>query len=96
MLKLLHGVVTHPMHEVFIDRTPNLSFNVTHNKLGLGPLKPRNNVIREVASEASIVKHNTTRKEFVVVWQNLIFAGNASIIPVSRIVDETIKKYLTP
>ena len=42
-------------------------FTITHCKIGLGPLK----VGGDVASEATILQHDGTGQQFIVVWQNL-------------------------
>ncbi|MGW2089481.1 hypothetical protein [Streptomyces sp. NPDC001880] len=43
-------------------------FTITHSKIGLGPL----NAGGVVASEATILSHNDTGQQFLVVWQNLL------------------------
>lgn len=45
-------------------------FVTTHTKIGLGALKPENGGF-EVASEATVVRHDPTGKRFIVVWQNV-------------------------
>lgn len=42
-------------------------FTITHSKIGLGPLKAGG----DVASEATILNHDGTGQQFIVVWQNL-------------------------
>jgi hypothetical protein len=43
-------------------------FTITHTKIGLGPL----NAGGEVASEATILRHDASGRRFIVVWQNLL------------------------
>jgi hypothetical protein len=45
-------------------------FTTTHTKIGLGPLKPENGGF-EILSEATVVRHNPTGRQFIVVWQNV-------------------------
>jgi hypothetical protein len=43
-------------------------FTITHSKVGLGGL----NAGGVVASEATILRHDDSGQQFVVVWQNLL------------------------
>ncbi|MFD8543123.1 hypothetical protein [Streptomyces sp. NPDC059649] len=43
-------------------------FTITHSKIGLGPL----NAGGDVASEATVLSHDDTGQQFLVVWQNLL------------------------
>jgi len=98
MLEYLHRAVTYK-HEVWIDRTIDdgvpqggldpSEFTVTHNKLGVGPLKTNESVY----SEASILQHNATGRRFVVVWQNLLL-DNTVWAPVAQVIRRTIRGYL--
>jgi hypothetical protein len=92
MLALLEKAVAVP--EVFIDRPevfPN-HFTVTHTKVGLGPLKPKNGGVN-VYSEGSIMTHKSGRK-FVVVWQNLVDADAFDTI--ASVVIQTVTAFLKP
>lgn len=98
MLEYLHRAVTY-QHEVWIDRTVEngtpqggldpSEFTVTHNKLGVGPLKTNESVY----SEASILQHNATGRRFVVVWANLVLDATVWA-PVAQVVRRTILGYL--
>lgn len=88
MLNLLGQAVLR--NHWFLNRDPSVQFVTTESKIGLGPL----NNGTSVASEAAIVRENSTGRRFVVVFQNRAFAGNASILPVSRVVDGTIASFL--
>jgi hypothetical protein len=66
-----------------------ISYDATHTKIGLGPLKAVNGGF-DVASEGTIVKHRSTSKRFIVVYQNSRNL-NASLNALSRIVDKTIR-----
>jgi len=93
MRTLLAAAVTE--REVFIDRTPGINFTVTHTKVGLAPLKPKNSG-RNVSSEASIIQRNADGRRFVVAWQNLIFNRDSDFAPISKVVDRTMAEYPTP
>jgi hypothetical protein len=69
-----------------------VQFVTLQSKIGLGPL----NNGTSVASEAAIIRENLTERLFVVVFQNQPFVNDASIRPVSRIVDATIASFLLP
>jgi hypothetical protein len=75
MLGLLRETVTGPIHECFIDRAANfksLSYDVTHTKVGLGPLKkPPDGPGGEVMSEGSILRRKRDQRFFAVAWQNM-------------------------
>lgn len=88
MVRLLtHAVLR---RHLFLNRDTTVQFVTTQSKIGLGPL---NNGTR-VASEAAIIQENTTGSRFVVVFQNQRFVNNASIQPVSQVVDATIAGFL--
>jgi len=98
MLEYLHRAVTYK-HEVWIDRIIDdgvpqggldpSEFTVTHNKLGVGPLKTNESVY----SEASILRHNDTGRRFVVVWQNLLL-DDTVWAPVAQVIRRTVRGYL--
>ena len=98
MLAYLHRAVTY-QHEVWIDRTVEdgspqggldaSEFTVTHNKLGVGPLKTS----ASVYYEASILQHNATGRRFVVVWANLLL-DDTIWAPVAQVIRRTIRGYL--
>jgi hypothetical protein len=90
MLKLMKAAADVP--EVYITRTPGLSFKVTHNKLGYADRK----VGDWVYSEGSIIEHDHGDK-FVVVWQNFYpdDPDNAKAFRVvSWVVDNALLLYL--
>ena len=68
------------------------SFDVTHNKLGLGPLKRGGNV----HSEGSIVTHRDSGRRFVVTWQNMPARTDADFRTITRLVDLVIERFVTP
>ena len=76
----------------FLNRDTSVQFVTTQSKIGLGPV----NSGAIVASEAAIVQENTTGRRFVVVFQNQRFVNDASIRPISGIVDATIASFLFP
>jgi hypothetical protein len=76
----------------FLSRDTSVQFVPLQSKIGLGPL----NNGTQVASEAAIIGENSTQRRFVVVFQNQPFVNNASILPISRIVDSTIASFLFP
>lgn len=90
MLNLLQQAVVR-LH-FFLNRDTTVQYVTLHSKIGLGPV----NAGFSVASEALIVRENSTNRLFVVVFQNQRFANDASIVPVSRVVDATIASYLFP
>ena len=74
--------------EYFLTRPAGLGYVQTHTKVGLAPLKSG----KDVASEASIVRHNISKKRFVVAWQNVVLSGSdTDYEPIARAVDETLK-----
>ena len=89
MMSLLAKAVAVP--EVFLDRASDLDFEVTHTKVGLGPLKPENGGAN-VYSEGSILQHASGRK-FAVVWQNYLF-GDDGFDPIGHVVRDAIRTYL--
>jgi len=66
-----------------------VSYDVTHTKIGLGPLKPANGGF-DVASEGTFIRHRSTGKRYIVVYQN---SRNltTSLNALSRIVDKTVR-----
>lgn len=66
-----------------------VSYDATHTKIGLGPLKPVNGGF-DVSSEGTFIRHRGTSKRFIVVYQNSRNL-NPSLSAVSRIVDKTIR-----
>jgi hypothetical protein len=71
---------------------PGIAFQVTHTKIGLGPLKPQNGGFN-VASEGAMVTHIPTGRKFIIVWQNSKTDPD-SFRAISLIVDRTIKLFL--
>ena len=97
MLDLLGKAQTTGPDPSFLTRASVLtggtvSYEVTHAKIGLGPLKSVNGGF-DVASEGAFIRHRGTSERFIVVYQNsrnLITSLNA----VSRIVDKAIRLHL--
>jgi hypothetical protein len=81
--------------EVWINQAANINFKSTHNKIGLGPLKPKNNNGVDVYSEGSILNHTASGREFAVVWQNLIWDPNG-FDDIASVLRHTIDDYLKP
>ncbi|WP_202313240.1 MULTISPECIES: serine hydrolase [unclassified Mesorhizobium] len=90
MLNLLFQALLPPRLHLLLNRTVDVQFVTLHSKIGLGPL----NNGTQVASEGAIIRENSTERFFVVVFQNLRFVNDASIVPMSRIVDETLASFL--
>jgi hypothetical protein len=90
MLELLQAAVVR-LH-LFLNRDTSVQFVTTQSKIGLGPL----NSGATVASEAAVIQENSTGRRFVVVFQNQPFVNDASIKPVSGVVDATIASFLFP
>ena len=90
MLGLLQQAVIN-LH-LFLNRDTSVQYVTLHSKIGLGPV----NAGFSVASEALIVRENSTNRLFVVVFQNQPFANDASIFPVARVIDATIASFLFP
>ena len=67
-----------------------LSYTNTRSKIGVEKLKTG----KSVWSEGVIIKHTTTGREFVVVWQDMR-DGNL-VIGLSKIVNRTIISFLAP
>ena len=65
------------------------TFTITHTKIGDGPLKTGGSV----ASEATIVQHNPSGKEFMVVWQNVLNNVD-NLSGVAALVQHTIERFL--
>ncbi len=76
----------------FLNRDTSVQFVTLQSKIGLGPL----NSGPTVASEATILQENSTGRRFVAVFQNQPFLNDASLLPISRIVDATIASFLFP
>jgi hypothetical protein len=77
---------------IFLNRDTSVQFVTLQSKIGLGPL----NNGATVASEAAIIQENSTGRRFVAVFQNQPFVNDASILPISSIVDATIASFLFP
>lgn len=77
---------------LFLNRDTTVQYVTTHTKIGLGPV----NGGFTVASEALIVQENSTARQFVVVFQNQPRVNDASVFPVSRVVDAAIASFLFP
>jgi hypothetical protein len=98
MLDLLAGAVAH--NQFWLTHKPpgwkandfiaGLSYTNTHSKIGVEKLKTG----KPVWSEGVILRHTTSGREFVVIWQDLR-DGNL-VTGLSRIVDRTIISFLTP
>jgi hypothetical protein len=78
----------------FMDETrrpelPARNFKVTHTKVGSGPLKDG----RTVLSEGTVVKHRSTDRRFIAVWQNT-FRDDDSVFAMGFVVDEAIELFL--
>jgi hypothetical protein len=92
MLKLLQEAILPPRLHLLLNRTIDVQYVTLHSKIGLGPL----NNGTTVASEGAIIRESATERFFVVVFQNLHFVGDASIAPMSRVVDDTLASFLFP
>lgn len=94
MAKLLYDAAMIGPDASFMDhlRRPEIntrSFFVTHNKVGLGPLKTG----AMVASEGTIVTHGPTGRNFLTVWQNC--PSNATAFnAMAFIVDRAIELFI--
>lgn len=75
---------------LFLNRDPSVQFVTTQSKIGAGPV----NGGFDVASEAAVIHENSTGRTFVVVFQNQRFVNDASLKPISQIVDATIAEFL--
>ncbi len=64
-------------------------FTITHCKIGLGPL----NAGPDVASEATILTHDDSGRQFIVAWQNVTNTAAAQNA-ISFLVGRTILNYL--
>ena len=78
----------------FMDETrrpelPARNFKVTHTKVGSGPLKDG----RTVLSEGTVVKHRSTGRRFIAVWQNT-FRDDDSVFAMGFVVDKAIELFL--
>lgn len=90
MLNLLQQAVIN-LH-LFLNRDTSVQYVTLQSKIGLGPV----NAGFSVASEALIVRENSSNRQFVVVFQNQRFANDASVFPVARVIDATIAAFLFP
>jgi hypothetical protein len=92
MLRVLAKTAAYP--KVYLNRASDMGdFAVTHNKLGIAPLKPKNGG-HNVESECSIIRHNPTGRRFVVVWLNYHFEATNSFDSIGHVVRDAIKDYL--
>jgi hypothetical protein len=73
--------------QFFVSRIPGHHFATLLTKIGVGPLKSG----RSVASEASVLAHVGTGRNFVAVWQNHGFASDASLAPIAAVIDRMIE-----
>lgn len=80
----------------FLDRDPTVQFSMLQSKIGFGSVHTGTPSQQAVASEAAIVRENSTGSRFVLVFQNRPFANNASIKPVSQVFDAAIAAFLFP
>jgi len=76
----------------FLSRDTSVHFATVNTKIGLGPL----NNGTSVASEAAIIGETSTGRSFVVVFQNRTFVNDASLLAVSRVIDDAIARFLFP
>lgn len=76
MLRLLELAVDHPGAPSLLKRVPH-SFTVMQSKIGVGQLKGgscmKADRDRCVYSEAAVLRHPTSGRKFVVVWQDLTY-----------------------
>lgn len=75
---------------LFVNGDTSVQYVTLHSKIGLGPV---NGGFR-VASEALVIRENSTHRLFVVVFQNQPFVNDASVFPVARVIDATIASFL--
>lgn len=97
MLSLLAQAV--PARELFIDRRRVLlpqprGSPVTHSRLGFGPRKAKNRGL-DVASQASVLRHDDTGWVFVAVWQNRECDNAAAFPPIAATVNQAIATFLS-
>jgi hypothetical protein len=92
MLNLLQQAIVPPRVHLFLNRDVDVQYVTLHTKIGSGDLKAGG----KVASEAAIVRELSTDRFFVVVFQNQRFTNDASIKPISQLVDATIAAFLFP
>lgn len=97
MLALLKAAQTTGPDTSFLTRreilgNTTVSYDATHAKIGLGPLKAVNGGF-DVASEGTYLRHRATGKRFIVVYQNSR-ALTTSLNALSRIVDKAIRLHL--
>lgn len=72
---------------------PGGRFIATHGKVGFGPLKAAN---KTVFSEGLIVRDTVREQEFVIVWQNVISAGQPKtqlFQPVATLVEAAMNAF---
>ena len=66
---------------------------ITHNKLGLGPLKSN----KEVRSEVSVIDSPLTAgRKYVVAWQNLVSLNPVGFADIATLIKNTIKEFEKP
>lgn len=98
MLQLLSDAQISGPDPSFLTRSDVLggirvAFDVTHCKIGLGPLKSRNGGF-EVASEGAFIRHRESSRRFILVYQNCQNL-TSELRALSRIVDKTIGLHLS-
>jgi hypothetical protein len=94
MQRVLAKAAAYP--EIYINRASDMSdLTVTHNKLGVAPLKPKNGG-HDVESEVSILKHVPTGRRFALTWLNYDVSAEGSWDPIGHVVRDTIVEYLKP
>jgi hypothetical protein len=92
MLNLLLQAILPPRVHLLLNRDTTVGYVTLNSKIGLGPL----NSGPQVASEAAVLRENSTGRSFIAVFQNQRFVNDASIQPISRIVDDTLASFLFP
>jgi hypothetical protein len=94
MQRVLAKAAAYP--EVYINRASGMSdLTVTHNKLGVERLKPKNSG-HKVESEVSILKYQPTGRRFALTWLNYDVGSAGSWDPIGHVVRDTIVEYLKP
>jgi hypothetical protein len=91
MMRVLAKAAAYP--EVYLDRASGMDdLDVTHNKLGVAALKPKNGG-HDVESEVSLVQHKPSGRRFAVAWLNYD-VNLAGWEPIGHVVRDTIAAYL--
>jgi hypothetical protein len=94
MQRVLAKAAAYP--EIYINRASGMSdLTVTHNKLGVAGLKPKNGG-NSVESEVSILIHVPTTRRFALTWLNYDVEAAGSWDPIGHVVRGTIVEYLKP